>query len=89
MAVGTGVVVVGLLLVLVGLVWLARARKSLHASVLEVRTTPIGDMAELLKQINILIDRVGVALGVSLTVMIFGVVLVGTGSAIIGVGAAI
>jgi hypothetical protein len=84
---GASVIGVGLIIELAGLGMLLIALPKIRKPSPEITTKgTIGDLADLVKQFNALIDKVGVGLGVPLIVMLLGMGLVSIGGSIIGLG---
>jgi hypothetical protein len=87
---GIGVVVFGLFLEVFGLVFLVRplkdAQKKGRDQGGQVKAKGVvPDPGAIMKAIGELTDKIGVALGIPLVIMVFGMFFVGVGAAIIGV----
>lgn len=80
---------VGLVLIVVGLVFLVRAMLLLQKGLTKVSARigakgVIGDIASLVTALTDLINKVGVSLGIPLVLIILGIVIVAMGAVIAG-----
>ena len=87
---GISVIVVGELLVLAGMIMLVQALRIAQKTAKDAKGQVgvkgvIGDTTKLVEAINKLIDKVGIALGVPLAMIILGLVIIAIGATVAGI----